>query len=311
MERSARPFFVMPGSALRDLREELDLVEGASAAETMERYGYRCGVGLVRTLAIDCSDVGHLRDILKQIWSETGLSRMEVDLITENEMVITFADSIEADNGYSCDFTKGYLLGIVSTLMNRRYEGKEVSCISDGAHRCVHVLTPSSNFSEGDATMTYKPDNKHILVDGNSYLMEMDDNALAYEIFLEQVANGRKGMIIAREYPEKIKKRYGIDNIPFLWLSFERDRKYTREPTNIPLIYSEVKNFLDTTPKAIVLFSGIEYLISQNTFSKVLKFVQLINENISITDGVLLLPVSADALNQKEVKQLERELHNV
>ncbi|OPY31303.1 MAG: V4R domain protein [Methanomassiliicoccales archaeon PtaU1.Bin124] len=311
MERNTRPFFVMPGSALRDLREELDLLEGANGSETMERYGYRCGVGLVRTLAIECTGVDHLRDVLKQIWSETGLSRMEVDLITENEMVITFADSIEAESGYSCDFTKGYLIGIVSTLMKRRYEGKEVSCISDGSHRCVHVLTPSANFSDEAPKIAYRPDNKHILLDGNAYLMEMDDNSEAYEIFLEQVSHGRKGMIIAREYPEKVKKRYGIDNIPFLWLSFERDRKYTREPTNIPLIYSEVKNFLDTTPKAIVLFSGIEYLISQNTFVKVLKFVQLLNENISITDGVLLLPVSPDALNQKEVKQLERELRNV
>lgn len=311
MEHTARPFFVMPGSALRDLRDELDLMEGAAGSETMERYGYRCGVGLVRTLAIECDGIDHLRDVLKQIWAETGLSRMEVDLITENEMVITFADSIEADGGHTCDFTKGYLIGIVSTLMGRRYEGREVSCISDGSHRCVHVLTPSSNFPDAAPKMTFRPENKHILVDGNAYMMEMEESSQAYEIFLEQVAHGRKGLIVAREYPEKIKKRYGIDNIPFLWLSFERERKYTREPTNIPLIYSEVKNFLDTTPRGIVLLSGIEYLVSQNTFVKVLKFIQLLNENISITDGVLLLPVTPDALNQKEVKQLERELRNI
>ncbi|QLH75218.1 MAG: DUF835 domain-containing protein [Methanomassiliicoccales archaeon] len=311
MERKARPFFVMPGSALRDLREELDLIEGATSPETLERFGYRCGVGLVRTLGIDCDGIDGLKDVLKQIWSETGLSRIEIDLITESEMVITFGESVEANNGHTCDFTRGYLTGIISTLVKRRYDSKEVSCMSDGALRCVHILTPSVAFPDDEPKMTFRPEKKHILVDGNSYLMQMDDTAQAYEIFLEQVSLGRRGMIIAREYPEKIKKKYGIDHIPFLWLSFEREKKYTREPTNIPLIYSEVKNFLDTTPKAIVLLSGIEYLISQNNFVKVLKFVQLLNENVSTTDGILLLPISPNTMNQKEVALLERELKSV
>ncbi|MCE5297117.1 MAG: DUF835 domain-containing protein [Euryarchaeota archaeon] len=311
MEHTPRPFFVMPGSALGDLRDELDLIEGASSPETMYRFGYRCGVGLVRTLGIECANIDGLKDVLKQIWSETGLSRIDIDLITDNEMVLTFGDSVEGSNGHSCDFTRGYLTGMVSSLMKKRYDSKEVSCISDGSHRCVHILTPSAAFPDAEPKMTFKPESKHILVDGNSYLMEMDDSSMAYEIFLEQIANGRKGMIIAREYPEKIKKRYGIDRIPFLWLSFEREKKYSREPTNIPLIYSEVKNFLDTTPKAIVLVSGIEYLISQNNFVKILKFIQLLNENVSTTDAILLLPVSPETLAQKEFKLLERELKSV
>lgn len=308
MEKTTRPFFVMPGSALRDLREELELVEGVVAPETLEHFGYRAGVGLVRTLGLESMDTGHLRDILKQIWSETGLSRMEVDLVTESEIVITFAESIEAGGGHTCDFTRGYLTGIVSSLVKRHYDSKEVSCISDGSSRCVHVLTPSSSFPVAAPKMKFKPEGKHVLLEGNSYLMELEDVSQAYEMFLEQLHSGRKGIVVAREYPEKIKKKYGLDNIPFLWLSYEREKKYSREPTNIPLIYSEVKNFLDTNERAVILLSGIEYMVSQNSFSKVLKFVQLLNENISTTNGILLLPVSAEALRQQEVKLLEREL---
>jgi len=311
MDRHARPFFVMPGSALNDLREELELTEGANAVQTLQQFGYRAGVGLVRTLGLECTEPDELRDVIKQIWSETGLGRLEVDLITENEMVISFVESMEAEGGHSCDFTRGYLTGIVSSMTKRRYDSKEVSCMADGAHRCVHVLTPSSSFPDAKPQIAYKPDSKHVLVEGNSYMMEMDDTAQAFEIFLEQVSHGRPGMIIAREYPEKVKKKYGIDNIPFLWLSFEREKKYTREPTNIPLIYSEIKNFLDSSERGVVLISGIEYLINQNNFVKVLKFVQLLNEIVSITDSILLLPVSSEALNQREVKLLERELKMV
>lgn len=311
MDRHARPFFVMPGTALNDLRDELDLIEGANPTETLQQFGYRAGVGLVRTLGLECTDFEEMRDVVKQIWSETGLGRLEVDLITENEMVISFSESVEAEGGHSCDFTRGYLTGIVSSLTKRRFDSKEVSCLADGAHRCVHVLTPSSSFPDAKPMISYRPDSKHVLVEGNSYMIEMEDSAQAYEIFLEQVSHGRPGMIIAREYPEKIKKKYGIDNIPFLWLSFEREKKYTREPTNIPLIYSEIKNFLDSSERGIVLISGIEYLINQNNFVKVLKFVQLLNENVSITDSILLLPISSETLNQKEVKLLEREMRMV
>ena len=53
MGKDMRPFFVMPGSALKDLREELQLLNGNDAGRTMERYGFRAGVGLVRTLGLE------------------------------------------------------------------------------------------------------------------------------------------------------------------------------------------------------------------------------------------------------------------
>jgi len=72
MDQEIRPFFVMPASALRDLREELELIEGASSAETMERYGYRAGVGLVKTLDIKCGNIKQAEDVLAQICPRPG-----------------------------------------------------------------------------------------------------------------------------------------------------------------------------------------------------------------------------------------------
>ena len=57
-----------------------------------------------------------------------------------------------------------------------------------------------------------------------------------------------------------------------------------------------------------MLISGLEYLISQNNFAKILKFIQLLNDNIAIHEGILLLPLSPETLNQKDVELLEREL---
>lgn len=304
-----RPFFVMPASALKDLREELDLLDGARSGETLERYGYRAGVGLIRTMGFGSRNLRQSEDVLAQIWSETGLSRICIDVITEDEIVASFQESIEAGFGRRCDFTRGYLAGVVSSLLGRKYESTEVSCISEGADRCVHVLTPAASYRTPEpALVRPKTDRKATLEYGNSYLLEVSDPSVAYELFIDQLSDGHKGMVMAREYPEKVRKRWGLDQVPYLWLSYEKEKKYAREPTNVPLIYSEIKNFLEASPNPVVLISGMEYLISQNNFPKILKLIQLLNDIVAVNEGMLLLPVSQETLNQKEVRMLEREL---
>jgi len=305
-----RPFFVMPGSALGDLREELQLLNGNDAGRTMERYGFRAGVGLVRTLGLECADIQDAKAIIEQVWMETGLSRMNIEMINETEIVITFKESVEADNGDHCDFTRGYLSGIISSLMRRRYDAYEASCISDGAVKCVHVLTPSTTYptEKGVALNKDESGRKYLLEPGTSYLVESSSLDAAYQMYKDQVAEGCTGMVLAREYPEKVQKTYGIGDGALLWLSYERGKRYAREPTDIPMIYSEIKNFFEANSRAVVLLSGLEYLISQNNFLKVLKLLQLLNDNVSTTSSMLIIPVVPEALNPQDVKMLEREL---
>lgn len=300
------PFFVMPGSALLDLREELELIEDKEAAQTLARYGYRAGVGLIKALGVETRSTDELRDMLPQIWSETGLSRMRMESVSEDEIIIAFEESIEATKGRKCDFTRGYLSGVVSTLLRRRFSSTESECIAQGKERCVHILLPVEEGTRA-AEKPVRTPSKFELERGYSYLIESEDPYAGFDVFVDLVSHGAKGMSIVREYPEKLKKRFDLGP-PYIWLSYERDIKYAREPTNVPLIYSEVKSFLDEAEGGVVLISGLEYLVSQNTFIKVLKFLQLLNENVAVKDAVLLLPLSPQALNTHEVKMLEREM---
>ncbi|HXZ23972.1 MAG TPA: DUF835 domain-containing protein [Methanomassiliicoccales archaeon] len=301
------PFFVMPGSALVDLREELELIEDKEAGETLARYGYRAGVGLIGVLDLRVKDIQELKEVLPQIWSETGLSRIKVQSANEDEIIVEEEESLEALHGRTCDFTRGYLSGIVSSLLDRRYVAIERECLSKGKHGCVHVLTPAGEEAPKEASGKKQPVS-YELEAGYSYIIESEDPYAGFEMFSELVTHGYKGMSIVREYPEKLRERYALADSPMLWLSYDRDVKYAREPTNVPLIYSEVKAFLDNATDGVVLISGIEYLISQSTFLKVLKFLQLLNENVAVKDAVLLVPVSPQALSTREVKLLEREM---
>jgi len=302
------PFFVMPGQAIMDLREELELIEGEEAGETLQRYGFRAGMGLVKSLGVEASDFEQFAEILPQLWAETGLSRIIEEHITDKEITITFEESIEAAHGRKCDFTRGYLSGIVSTLLKKKYDAVEKECASQGRTNCVHVLSPAKEIVKPAAKETSAAGMKFELELGYSYLLETEDPSIAYNVFLDQITHGRPGMCIIREYPEKLRARYDLGDSTVLWLSYDRDINYAREPTNVPLIYSEVKNFLDSVDHGVVLLSGIEYMVSQSTFTKVLKFIQLLNENVAVRNSLLLVPVSPQALTQRDVKMLEREL---
>ncbi|HVO77856.1 MAG TPA: DUF835 domain-containing protein [Methanomassiliicoccales archaeon] len=303
------PFFVMPGSALLDLREELELIEDKEAGETLERYGYRAGVGLIGVLDVAAENEAELPEMLPQIWSETGLGRMNLKKATRGEIVVEVEESIEAFHGRHCDFTRGYLAGIVSSLLDTRYSATEQECISDGKERCLHVLVPSQErMVEEKAVERKEQPEAEGLELGNSYLIESEDQHAGFDVYEDLLKQGVRGMSIVREYPDKLRKKFDLGAGPCIWLSYERDVKYAREPTNIPLIYSEIKGFLDGAEGCVVLISGLEYLISQNTFTKVLKFLQLLNENVAVKESILLLPLSTQALNPREVKILEREM---
>ncbi|OGS52252.1 MAG: hypothetical protein A3K75_06110, partial [Euryarchaeota archaeon RBG_13_61_15] len=128
----------MPGVALSHLREELEIVEGDHRARTMlYRYGQRCGRALVESYALSCASLSEVKSIIEPIWMEAGLSRIRIDSVEESEMMVTLEESIEAKDGKTCEFAKGYLSGIVSELTGKRYEVEEVECASDGYLACV------------------------------------------------------------------------------------------------------------------------------------------------------------------------------
>lgn len=299
-----RPFIVLPGQALIDLREELEIIEGEEAGGTIERFGYRAGVNLVKELGIECT-FEELEDMVPQLWYEAGLSGIDLK-VSEDEIVAYFNDSVEAIHGRGCDFARGYLMGMVSHLLQRRYAVVESEC-SDDRSICRNVLKPAEEMDHKPAKKQ-KGRPKLDLERGYSYLIETDNPNSAFNLFQDYLRHGTSGMCISREYPEKIKKAYDLESATMFWLSYDRDIPYAREPTNIPLIYSEVKNFLDDDQEAVVLISGLEYMISQSNFIKILKFVQLLNENVAVRDSLLILPLSPEALEDKEVKMLEREL---
>ena len=147
---------------------------------------------------------------------------------------------------------------------------------------------------------------------GFSYLIEENRADYCFKIFSRLIESNENGLCICRINPTIIRKKYNFsEDITMLWLT---DRESSKESTISPSLESMIyvaEEFIDKNEKAVILLDGIEYLISNNGFNPVLRFIRRLIDKISETNTILLIGVGSKAMNEQELKLLERELNPV
>ena len=146
-----------------------------------------------------------------------------------------------------------------------------------------------------------------------SYLVEENRANNCFKIFSNFVAKGLNGLCICRINPNIIKRKYQImdERGTVLWLT---DRESSKEATISPSLESMIyvaEEFIDKNDNGILLLDGLEYLISNNSFNPVLRFIRRLIDKISETTSILIIGVSPKAINEQELKLLERELNPI
>jgi archaellum biogenesis ATPase FlaH len=76
----------------------------------------------------------------------------------------------------------------------------------------------------------------------------------------------------------------------------------------LEFIMSIIEEFMDENEKGVVILDGLEYLLTNNKFNSVLRFLRQLVDNVSQTECILLVSLSPDALDQTEVTLLEKDL---
>jgi len=148
----------------------------------------------------------------------------------------------------------------------------------------------------------------HEFIEGLSYLIEEGRADKCFVIFQKLMDQEFTGLVITRSNPKIINKRYNLEKGEMLWLT---DRESTTEPTIAPSLENMIyvaEEYVDGHEKPLLLLDGIEYLISNNTFNSVLRFLRRLIDKISESEAILLIGVSQGALQDQEVKLLEKEL---
>jgi archaellum biogenesis ATPase FlaH len=71
----------------------------------------------------------------------------------------------------------------------------------------------------------------------------------------------------------------------------------------------EIRKFVeDSKKKAVILIDGLEFLISVNTYDRMLQFVNQVRDIAVTTGSIVIIPFDMRTLNEREQALLERNL---
>lgn len=143
---------------------------------------------------------------------------------------------------------------------------------------------------------------------GICYLVKEKKPDLSFRLFESLVAQKIPGLCVTRQYPERVRRERGLPDVRVIWLSHTPGEDF-HNPTAIGTLAKVIQKFIeDNNGDGVVLLDGLEYLIINNGFLQTLMFVEHVNEFVMQRRAIIILPVSSDTLEEKELALLERNL---
>ena len=129
-------------------------------------------------------------------------------------------------------------------------------------------------------------------------------------MFTDQVTHNIQGLCITRQYPAIVRQEWGLEETPIIWLSNQLGKVYVN-PANIGILGDTIIRFIEKSNDSVVMIDGIEFLIVNNGFDKVLKMIHRITEVVMEYKSRLIISVDPRALDVREMALLERNMEIV
>ncbi len=149
---------------------------------------------------------------------------------------------------------------------------------------------------------------------GYNYLIVDDNPSVAYEEYKTILKKDVPGLCVSTTFPEKLRKEFEIEVGGLFWLSdtVTDPSVKTIDPKRLDFeLMRAVSNFFKESPKGVVMIDGIEYLVVENGFDRVLRFVKKINDLASVNDATIFVPLTPSSLGRDEFAMLRKEFDKV
>ncbi len=147
---------------------------------------------------------------------------------------------------------------------------------------------------------------------GYNYLLIADEPHVAYEWFASVVRQGGMGLCMSTTFPEKLRREYGLPEVELYWLSDTNPGPRTLDPKRLDFeIMRALSNFVKGNKGGAIVLDGLEYLIVENSFDRVLKFIKKVNDLASVHDVTMFAPVTPTGLGPEEMTLLRKEFDKV
>lgn len=142
---------------------------------------------------------------------------------------------------------------------------------------------------------------------GSVYLIDEPLLDESLDIFNNLLECGFNGHLFSRSKPEILRKKIK-ENSEIYWMAEKRINKNTISP-NIKSIKSKIENL--SRGNNTILLDRFDYLLTKNSFTDILKFLQRIAEFIYLQKWILLISIDSRIINKKDLNFLKKEAISV
>jgi hypothetical protein len=154
---------------------------------------------------------------------------------------------------------------------------------------------------------------RYELKPGRCYVVEETPPDVSFDAFSNLVSTsggGAAGLAVTRQHPDLVRQKYGLQKTPIYWLA-TRAGEGVISPTNLGILTQTMVKFIAENDDAVILLDGLEYLVSNNDFGKVLKVIDQVHDHVSQSGSRLILPVDPRAFEPRELALLERNMDRI
>lgn len=138
MEKNERRFFVLSSEAIDALQDELYGVIGDELTRrVLYNFGFKSGYTASHGVEIE-GGPKNPADYIYELWMQMGVARPTAIEVQGTSIRLTVRETIESGDGKNnCDFTRGFLAGLVTYIKGTLYRCEEDRCVSSGDEKYV------------------------------------------------------------------------------------------------------------------------------------------------------------------------------
>jgi hypothetical protein len=140
---------------------------------------------------------------------------------------------------------------------------------------------------------------------GTVYLVEEKRPKATYELLEQTISSGYSGLVVTRDFPKKLLAENELNSSKILWLT-NLVGEGRINPTAVGILMGQLRSFIENERKSTIVLDGLEYLVSLNTYDRMLQFMHQLKDIVVTNDCVMFVPVDPRTLNQRELALLER-----
>jgi hypothetical protein len=143
---------------------------------------------------------------------------------------------------------------------------------------------------------------------GNFYLLQERKAEKIFILYKLMIEADKKVTCVSRIHPDQLNEDFGIPHRDSLWLSNTIGERNVN-PLNVGILTDRLIRYFEEGENRVVLFEGLEYLVMQNDFGKVLRLVNYLYESVAVTKNVIIISLDPRAFSAKELAFLEKSAY--